>query len=46
MSWHLLLAMVLLDAFAAGSFFLEGKYPMGVIFFCATVANIASFWLI
>jgi hypothetical protein len=46
MGYKLLAAMVILDFGAAIAFFVEGKIPLAVIFACATVANIATFWLL
>jgi uncharacterized membrane protein len=46
MGYKLLAAMVVLDFGAAIAFAVEGKYALAVIFCCATIGNIATFWLI
>lgn len=46
MGYKLLAAMVVFDAVIAVTFAVEGKYALAVIFCCATVGNIATFWLL
>jgi hypothetical protein len=38
--------MAVFDFGVALSFLLEKNYPWAIIFFCATISNIASLWLL